>query len=247
MRLNQFLARGALGSRRQADGWIRDGRVLVNGAPPHGMGVDIDPAADRVTLDGAPVRLPDEHRYLAYHKPRGFLVSRKSQGGKTTIFDALGERARGLHTVGRLDHESEGLLLLTDDGDLSEALLHPRSGILRRYRLWVRPVPDPPALRLLAAGAEVEGVRVAPVRVEHEGIERGLGVILMDLGEGRKREARRLAQAAGLDVQRLLRIQFGPIHLGTLRPGATRQLTPTEVEALRRSAFRRGGRGATLR
>jgi len=247
VRLNQFLARGAGGSRREADGWIRDGRVQVNGAPPNGMGVDVDPAQDRVTLDGSPVRLPDAHRYLAYHKPAGLLVSRKSQGGKRTIFESLGARIRGLHAVGRLDHESEGLLLLTDDGDLSEALLHPRTGIVRRYRLWVSPVPDPDALRLLAEGTEVEGVHVAPVHVEHEGVDRGRGVIAMDLGEGRKREARRLAQAAGLNVTRLLRIRFGPIALGTLRPGLLRPLAEAEVDALRRIAFRPGGGDATLR
>lgn len=247
MRLNQFLARGAGGSRREADGWIRDGRVLVNGAPPNGMGVDIDPAHDRVTLNGAPVHLPKAHRYLAYHKPAGFLVSRKSQGGKTTVFDSLGARVRGLHTIGRLDHESEGLLLLTDDGDLSEALLHPRTGLIRRYRLWVTPVPDPSALRRLAEGTEVEGVHVAPVLVEHEGVDRGRGVILIDLGEGRKREARRLAEAAGLEVTRLVRFRFGPVHLGTLRAGMVRALTEAEIKALLRIAFPRGRRDATLR
>ena len=247
MRLNQFLARGAGGSRREADGWIRDGRVLVNGSPPNGMGVDVDPAQDRVTLDGAPVHLPAAHRYVAYHKPAGLLVSRRSQGGKRTIFESLGARVRGLHTIGRLDHESEGLLLLTDDGDLSEALLHPRTGLVRRYRLWVTPVPDPSALRLLIEGTEVEGVHVAPIHVEHEGKDRGRGVIVMDLGEGRKREARRLAQAAGLDVTRLVRIRFGPIQLGTLRAGMLRALTEAEIDALRRIAFRPGGHDATLR
>ena len=247
MRLNQFLARGAGGSRREADGWIRDGRVLVNGAPPNGMGVDVDPAQDRVTLDGSPVRLPEAHRYVAYHKPAGLLVSRRSQGGKRTIYESLGARIRGLHTIGRLDHESEGLLLLTDDGDLSEALLHPRTGLVRRYRLWVTPVPDPSALRRLMEGTEVEGVHVAPIHVEHEGVDRGRGVIILDLGEGRKREARRLAQDAGLGVTRLVRIRFGPIQLGTLRPGMLRALTEAEIDALRRIAFRPGGRDATLR
>lgn len=238
MRLNQFLARAAGGSRREADGWIRDGRVTVNGAPPEGMGVDVDPERDRVALDGHTVSLPDRFRYLAYHKPPGLLVSRRGQGGKRTIFDALGERARGLHAAGRLDFESEGLLLLTDDGDLSEALLHPRTEALRRYRVWVRPVPDPDALRRLESGTVVEGVPVAPRRVTIEGVERGAGVLLVDLMEGRKREVRLLAAAAGLDVDRLLRVQFGPIHLGPLRPGALRPLEPGEIAALRALAFR---------
>jgi 23S rRNA pseudouridine2605 synthase len=238
VRLNQFLARAAGGSRREADGWIRDGRVTVNGAPPAGMGMDVDPGSDSVALDGRAVLLPGRFRYLAYHKPPGLLVSRRGQGGKRTIFDALGDRARGLHAAGRLDYESEGLLLLTDDGDLSEALLHPRTEALRRYRVWVHPVPDPDTMRRLESGTVVEGVPVAPRRVILEGAERGAGILLLDLMEGKKREVRRLAAAAGLDVVRLLRVQFGPIHLGPLRPGALRPLEPGEIDALRALAFR---------
>lgn len=202
------------------------------------MGVDVDPSRDAVTLDGRTVRLPERFRYLAYHKPPALLVSRRGQGGKRTIFEVLGARARGLHAVGRLDYESEGLLLLTDDGDLSEALLHPRTEALRRYRVWVRPVPDPDAIRRLESGAVVEGVAVAPRRVVLEGVERGAGVLMVDLAEGKKREVRRLAASAGLDVTRLLRIQFGPVRLGPLRAGALRPLAPGEVEALRALAFR---------
>lgn len=247
MRLNHFLALAAGGSRREADGWIRDGRVRVNGAPPERMGVPVEPGQDRVTLDGAPVELPSEHRYLAYHKPRGLLVSRRSQGGKRTIFDALGPKAHGLHAVGRLDLDSEGLLLLTDDGALSEALLHPRTALLRRYRVWVRPVPDPAALRSLAAGSRIEGERVAPQRVVHEGASQGQGVLLIDLAEGRKREVRLLARAAGLEVERLVRIEFGPIRLGALRAGSVRALDRGEVEALRGGAFPAQPPGARLR
>jgi pseudouridine synthase len=241
VRLNQFLARAAGGSRREADVWIRDGRVTVNGSAPEGMGVAIDPERDRVALDGRDVSLPEQFRYLAYHKPPGLLVSRRGQGGKRTIFDALGDRARGLHAAGRLDYESEGLLLLTDDGGLSEALLHPRTEALRRYRVWVLPVPDPAALRRLQSGAVVEGVPVAPSRVVLEGVERSQGILLLDLLEGKKREVRILAATAGLDVCRLLRVQFGPIHLGSLPPGATRPLDAGEVAALRRLAFREPG------
>ena len=247
MRLNHFLALAAGGSRREADGWIRDGRVRVNGAPPERIGIAVEPGKDRVTLDGARVELPEERRYLAYHKPRGLLVSRRGQGGRRTIFDVLGAAARGLHAVGRLDVDSEGLLILTDDGDLSEALLHPRTALLRRYRVWVRPVPDPKVLRRLAEGGAVEGVRVRPRRVVHEGAARGLGVLLIDLGEGKKREVRVLAKAVGLDVVRLVRVEFGPIRLGTLGAGATRTLTRAETDALRRDAFSERAPGARLR
>ncbi len=247
MRLNHFLALAAGGSRREADGWIRDGRVWVNGSPPEGMGIQVEPGRDRVTLDGTIVELPAEHRYLAYHKPRGLLVSRRGQGGKRTIFDALGPKSRGLHPVGRLDLDSEGLLLLTDDGALSEALLHPRNALLRRYRVWVRPVPGPAALRALAAGTVVEGERVAPQRLQLEGAEKGQGVLLIDLAEGRKREVRLLARAAGLTVERLVRIEFGPIRLGTLGVGSVRALDRGEVAALRSGAFPAQPPGARLR
>ena len=237
MRLNQFLARAAAGSRREADGWIRDDRVRVNGAPPSGMGPAVDPRRDRITLDGKLLVWNEEHRYLAYHKPPGVLVSRRSQGGRPTIFQDLGARARGLHAVGRLDLFTEGLLLLTDDGPVAEALLHPRTGLTRLYRVWVVPVPGAPAMRVLRDGATIEGVVVRPRRVILEGREGDAGKLLVEIREGKKREIRLLARAAGLQVRRLLRIQFGPIRLDALPPGGARPLTAAEVRAVRRLAW----------
>jgi 23S rRNA pseudouridine2605 synthase len=200
------------------------------------MGPSVDPLRDRITLDGTLLVWKKEHRYLAYHKPAGLLVSRRSQGGRRTIFDALGARARGLHAVGRLDLLSEGLLLLTDDGPLGEVLLHPRTGLSRLYRVWVTPVPDASAMRALRGGAVIEGAEVRPSRVILEGQERGRGKLLVEILEGKKREIRLLARSAGFHVDRLLRVQFGPIRLGTLPPGGARALTAAEVRALRRSA-----------
>lgn len=239
MRLNLFLARAGGGSRREADQWIREGRVTVNGLPPHGMGAPVTPGRDQVALDGALLRLPASERYAAYHKPPGLLVSRRSQGGKPTIFDRLGAEARGMMPVGRLDYDSEGLLLLTTDGALAEALLHPRSALIRSYRVWVRPVPDPAIVRLLREGAVVEGVPVRPAAVVLEGAERGRGIVRFDLAEGKKREVRVLAKRAGLEVERLLRTRFGPIRLGVQRRGSLRPLTGREIEALRRAALGR--------
>jgi len=247
VRLNQFLARAGASSRREADRWIREGRVLVNGAPPQGMGPDIDPRRDKVSVDGRPLRWDESFRYIAYHKTRGSLVSRRGQGGHPTIFDLLGESARGLHAVGRLDLESEGLLLLTNDGVLAEALLHPRNALERVYRLWVVPVPSVTAMRQLREGTVVEGVEVAPHRVTLEGSEAGEGKLLVEIAEGKKREVRLLARAAGLHVRRLQRIRFGPIRLETLRPGEMRTLTAAEVRSLkdevtgRRKGTRRRG------
>ena len=210
------------------------------------MGPDINPLSDTVTLDGRTLRWDDTLRYLAYHKPPGTLVSRRSQGGNPTIFDVLGDAARGLHAVGRLDLESEGLLLLTNDGVLAEALLHPRNALERVYRLWVSPVPGVPALRTLREGIVVDDVEVVPHKVLLEGAEAGEGRLIIEIAEGKKREVRLLARAAGLHVRRLLRIRFGPIRLETLPKGATRELTKDEVRALKhegrppRKARRRG-------
>jgi 23S rRNA pseudouridine2605 synthase len=242
VRLNLYLARAGRGSRREAEGWVREGRVTVNGGPPEGFGVPIDPARDRVTLDGRLLHLPADHRYLAYHKPPGTLVSRRSQGGKPTIYQRLGEKARGLHAIGRLDYDSEGLLLLTDDGTLAEAILHPRSELRRRYRVWVSPVPDAEHMRRLIEGTVVEGVAVMPDGAVLEGADRGYGIVRIDLREGKKREIRVLATNAGLDVHQLLRISFGPVRLGVLKRGAVRPLTAGEVEALRKAAVPRGAR-----
>ena len=140
--------------------------------------------------------------------------------------------------VGRLDLDSEGLLLLTDDGSLAEALLHPSTGIVRRYEVRVRPVPDARTMRALRAGGEVEGVRVRPRHVVLEGSEGGEGILSVEITEGRKREIRVLAREAGLDVERLVRVAFGPVRLGPLRPGATRPLKHAEVAALREAAAR---------
>jgi 23S rRNA pseudouridine2605 synthase len=236
VRLNLYLARAGRGSRREADQWIREGRVRVNGRAPDGMGAPVAPGHDKVTLDGVPVNLPQTERYAAYHKPPRTLVSRRSQGGKPTIFERLGEEARGLMPVGRLDYESEGLLLLTTDGALAEALLHPRTAIRRCYRVWVRPIPGVEALRRMQRGTVVEGVAVRPLRVTLEGAERGMGILLIDVAEGKKREVRVLTKDAGLAVERLVRTHFGPIHLATQRSGTLRQLNRHEIEALRRAA-----------
>jgi pseudouridine synthase len=204
------------------------------------MGPPIDPVKDKVTLDGRLLRWDETPRYIAYHKPAGALVSRRSQGGHPTIFDLLGPTARGLHAVGRLDLESEGLLLLTNDGVLAEALLHPRSALERVYRLWVVPVPDVAALRRLREGTTVEDVDVVPDRVLLEGVEGGEGKLLIEILEGKKREVRLLARAAGLHVRRLQRIRFGPIRLENLPSGTARPLAEAEVRALQRAARAKG-------
>jgi 23S rRNA pseudouridine2605 synthase len=242
VRLNLYLARAGKSSRREADRWIHAGRVRINGCAPSGMGDPVDPERDRVTLDGRVLSLPTAPRYFACYKPRGVLVSRVSQGGRPTLYDALPAALRGLHPVGRLDRESEGLILLTDDGTLTEALLHPRSAVPRVYEVRVRPVPDAVRMRALTKGALVEGQWVRPRRVVLAGAEGAEGILEFELLEGRKREIRVLARAAGLTVARLTRVSFGPVRLGRLTTGETRALRPDEVRALRAAAAGRSSR-----
>ncbi len=237
-----------MASRRTAEDWIREGRVRVNGQVSS-LGDRADPEKDSIKVDEKRVRPSSgPHTYILLNKPKGFVTTVSDPEGRDTVLHLIpGRLRRGVKPVGRLDVQTEGLLLLTDDGDLSEALLHPRTALLRRYRIWVRPVPDPKLLRRLLEGGVVEGVRVRPKRVVHEGAARGLGVLLIDLGEGKKREVRVLAKAVGLEVVRLVRVEFGPIRLGTLGVGRTRPLTRAETDALRRDAFSERGPGARLR
>ncbi|MGH2463390.1 MAG: (d)CMP kinase [Candidatus Limnocylindria bacterium] len=240
-RLQTVLARAGLGSRRAADGWIADGRVTVNGSPAM-PGTRVDPTTDRVTLDGRVVELrAPSALHLAIHKPRGVLSSASAARGRPAVVDLVRPRPPGrLWPAGRLDVESEGLLLLTNDGAWTHRVLHPRYGTQREYAVELDTMPAQADLDLLVSGVELDE---GPARLLHvkagrrpPEAERGPesdGVWLtVRLGEGRKREVRRLFAAAGYPVRRLVRVAIGPITLDGLRPGAWRRLTAGEVAAL---------------
>ncbi|WP_038058347.1 pseudouridine synthase [Thermus amyloliquefaciens] len=227
LRLQAFLARAGFGSRRKAEELIRQGRVRVNGEVAQ-LGQRVGPG-DVVEVDGRRVEPPGKRVVLALHKPRGYTTTRHDPHARKTVFDLLPD-IPGLHPVGRLDRDSEGLLLLTNDGSLTLRLTHPRYGVKKVYRVYTErgTLPRSVCQRLL------EGVELEDGPARALACRPAPGGALLTLAEGRKREVRRMLQAVGYPVKRLLRLQVGPIRLGRLPPGKWRQLSQEEVEALLR-------------
>lgn len=238
-RIQKILARAGYGSRRSCEELILAGRVHVDGEVAV-LGQKADPGQQLITVDGERVKLPEEFTYLAVNKPRGVLSDTEDARGRKTVLDLV-PRTEHLFAVGRLDLTSEGLVLLTNDGELANRLLHPRYGHEREYRVRVAGRPSDDVLRAWSRGIVLDGVKTRPATVrvlKAEGGDTWLQVIMQ---EGKKRQIRRIAATLGHPVRALVRVRIGPIRLGTLAPGEWRALTKAEVEALR-SAARSGER-----
>lgn len=232
IRLQKYLSRAGRASRREAERLIQAGRVRVNGTVVTELGTRVVPGRDTVELDGIRADLP-EVRWLAYHKPAGVLTTRSDPHGGRTVYDDLPEDAAELRYVGRLDRETTGLLLLTNDGDVANALQHPSGEVEREYRAMVVGEPDRATLRRLMSGIELED---GPARARHAFVERAEGawaVVGLVITEGRKREVRRMFEAVEHPVRELVRVRFGPIELGDLAVGAWRTLSDDECRRLR--------------
>jgi len=238
LRLNRFLALAGLGARRKCEELIRDGRIEVNDETAGSLAVEVNPEEDRVLCDGERVRLPRARLYAVLNKPRGVVVSSSDERGRATVYDILPARVRAkLRAVGRLDRASEGLLLLTNDGVLANALIHPRSGVPRTYLAWVTPPPDDGGLRRLRGGVALGGgERSRPATVGLLGVRGEIARLRLTLCEGKNREVRRMFRAIGSRVVALRRVRLDGVELGDLRPGQFRPLSPTEVRELRRAA-----------
>ncbi len=238
MRLNRFLARaGAAQSRRKAEELIAAGRVRVNGEAVSQLATRVAPGADAVELDGAAVELPETHVCLMLHKPAGYMTSAADPHAKHTVFELV-DRTRypALVYVGRLDADTTGLLLFTDDGDLADALAHPRRHVDKVYEAQVQGVPDEAALSRLACGVRLEDGVTAPAKVRLLSREKDGAVVELRIHEGRKRQVKRMLAAVGHPVRRLHRSAFGPLALGDLAPGRCRELTSGELAALKACA-----------
>jgi len=235
-RLNKVLARAGLGSRRSTDTLISAGRVRVNGEVVRQLGSRVDAATDAISVDGKRIPGPPrEHTYLMLNKPRGYVTTLSDPEGRKTVLDLVKGNAPRLFPVGRLDYNSEGLLLLTDDGELGEVLMHPRSGVPKTYSVKVRGVPVDSALVRLRKGVVLDRRPTGPARVEmkHPGHNSWLEVTIH---EGRKHHVRRMFEAVGHRVQKLRRIGYAGLVLGELPPGGVRPLTRREVGLLQRAA-----------
>jgi pseudouridine synthase len=222
-----------------------DGRVTVNGLTIRELGAKADAARDDIRVDGRRIKLPERLRYVLLYKPRGYVTTRSDPQRRPTVMDLIGTRDY-LYPVGRLDFDSEGLLLLTNDGELAARLTHPRHGVARVYEAHVLGIPDERDLARLATGVVLDGRRTAPAEVRvkpSRGAEGRSGpgsrdrrgtVIEITIREGRNRQVRRMCDAVGHPVERLRRVAIGPIRDARLKPGQWRELSEDEVTRLRR-------------
>lgn len=231
-RLQKYLARSGVASRRASEELITQGRVSVNGRVVTRLGTAVDPSADRVDVDGRPVRPPRTHTYILLYKPRGVVSTVSDPEGRPTVVELVPSTAR-LFPVGRLDYDSEGLLLLTDDGDLTVTLTHPRHEVEKEYYALVdQPLADA-ALDRLRRGVVLDGRPTAPALVERSRPGSGGYWLRVVLREGRNRQVRRMIEAVGGSVVRLVRTRIGPLRLDDLEPGEWRELTLHEVNQVR--------------
>lgn len=240
IRLQKLLSSAGVSSRRAAEQLILERRVTVNGEVVATLGSKADPAHDEVRVDGRRVRVALRSRYLVLNKPRGYVTTLKDPQGRKTVMDLLTGVREYVYPVGRLDYDSEGLLLLTSDGDLAARLMHPRHAVERVYEAIVAGIPSDEALETLRSGMTIDGRRTLPAQVRR-GATLGKRAhastkLTITLREGRNRQVRRMCAAIGHPVRELARVRMGPITLGQLPPGRWRDLTVEEVTRLQKSA-----------
>ena len=234
VRLQKFMAECGVASRRKCEEIIESGKVKVNGHPAK-LGDKVNPKRDIVTVRGKRLNKVDRMYYIALNKPRGYVTTVSDELGRKTVMDHVDVDAR-IYPVGRLDKDSEGLLILTNDGSFANALTHPKHNYAKVYRVTVRPSVNDEILQKLRTGIEIDGRKTAPCDVSVITEEEGRVVLEFILREGRNRQIRKMCEAVDLEVARLKRISIGPVKLGMLKAGESRRLTDNEVKKLLRSA-----------
>ena len=235
-RLQKILAHAGIASRRAAEKLIAEGRVTVNGKTVLELGTKAE-ATDDIRVDGRRVKGPERHRYILLYKPAGVVTTRKDPQRRATVMDLIAGVREYVYPVGRLDYDTEGLLLLTNDGDLAARLTHPRHGVERTYEARVAGLPDAQALERLRSGIPLDGHRTLPARVAllNKRPNDREGIITLTIREGRNRQVRRMLEAVGHPVRRLRRTRIGSLTDRYLRPGEWRDLSAKEVAALRQA------------
>jgi len=249
-RLQKLLSKAGVASRRASEQLMLDGRVTVNGSTVRELGTKADALRDDIRVDGRRVRIAEHRRYLLLNKPRGYVTTRSDPQGRPTVLDLIAGVREYVYPVGRLDFESEGLLILTNDGDLAARLTHPRHAVARVYEARVLGVPDARDLERLAKGLVIDGRQTAaaevsrltqrrgtassPIRRERAGTTHA--TFLIAVREGRNRQVRNMCEAIGHPVTHLRRVAIGPIRDARLKPGQWRELTAQEVVRLRNAA-----------
>ena len=233
MRLQKYLALSGVASRRNAEKLIAEGHVQVNGVPVTEMGVQVDETRDEVRVDGKPVRPEEEKHYLAYNKPLYEVTTVSDPEGRPTVMDMFRDYPVRLYPVGRLDYDSEGLLLLTNDGDLMQRLLHPSHEVPKKYLCRVSHRLGDEEIRRLRQGVMLDGRLTSPADIRCIRSDDIASTVLVTIHEGRNRQVRRMFEAVGHQVVSLRRVGFGPIQLGDLPRGMWRKLTDVEIRKLR--------------
>ena len=231
VRLQKFLADAGVASRRAGEKFILDGRVAVNGDVVRLLGSKVDPARDKVTVDGQPVR-SKQKIYLALHKPAGCVCSRKDELQRPTIYELIPREWTTVNSVGRLDFKSEGLIFLTNDGEFALRLTHPRYGIVKKYVAMIEGQVTPEMTRQFVAGIFDGGDKLKALRAHIVSANRAKSVVELELAEGKNREVRRLFESQRLTVKKLMRTQIGKIRLGELKPGKWRTMSEVEIKSL---------------
>ena len=233
MRLQKYLALCGVASRRAAEEMIAAGRVRVNGKKITRMGVLVDPAADMVEVDNRPVRPAQKYEYILLYKPEGCVTTMKDPYGRPTVKDLVRDTGARVFPVGRLDRDTSGLLLLTNDGELANRLTHPSYGIEKEYLARVKDLPSRETQQRLAAGVMLADGMTAPAKVRLVKGGRPTSLLSLTLKEGRNRQVRRMLEAVNHPVVSLKRVRLGPLTLKGLRRGEWRRLTAQEVKALK--------------
>lgn len=235
-RIQKIISESGYCSRRKAEELIAAGRVKVNGRPCK-LGDKADISQDLISIDGENIYTPTKRELVYYmlNKPRGYVTTTADELERRCVMDLMKDVPERVFPIGRLDRNSEGLLLLTNDGDFANKIMHPSGHVAKTYRVTVRPDITEEQLTQLTGGVVIDGVKTLPASAQVLTKEEGRVVLQLTIREGRNRQIRKMCEAVGLEVARLRRISIGPVKLGMLKPGEFRELTPQELTALKNS------------
>ena len=231
MRLNKFLSSAGVASRRKSDDIIKDGRVSINGQIISELGIEVNPKKDKILLDGKEIVLPSNFVYYKFNKPKGCVCSAKDEKGRKTIYDVINSSER-LFSIGRLDYDTEGLLLLTNDGDFANKIAHPSFHIEKEYRVTVEGEVLESEMAVMRKGVVIDGQRMPSAKIKWLSYEKGFTKLSIIIDEGQNRQIRRMFEAIGKSIKLLKRVRIGNVNLGGLKRGEIKELKPYEIASL---------------
>lgn len=232
IRLQKYMAESGIASRRKSEEFIAAGKVKVNGKVAS-LGDKVDPKKDKVTVEGKRILQEERLYYIMLHKPRGFVTTMSDEQGRKCVAELVQDVPARIYPVGRLDRDSEGMLIMTNDGDFANSIIHPSKHVQKVYRVTVRPSISEEQITAMMTGMMIEGKKTLPADVKVITKEPGRVVLEVTICEGRNRQIRKMCESLGLEVARLKRIAIGPVKMGMLQRGQWRELTPQEVRSLK--------------